>query len=130
MKITNVTGKEMLKLTNNEEKIKEIIEDEQFVMIESLGQVQFYKNIPATNDNNPVLCAVLKNADFTEGKGPMLLDKIFRSYDKATQYIMKNEGIYGSRQHSKNYSGVSIYGKPYCVSSFNGYEIKIVNVED
>ena len=58
---------------------------------------------------------VLKNADFTEGRGPMLFHKVFATKKAAHDYIMDQEGIYGSKQ------GVSSYG-------YNGYNIREVDV--
>lgn len=41
---------------------------------------------------------VLVNADFTEGRGPMLFHKVFSTKEKAFDYVRKQEGIFGSKQ--------------------------------
>lgn len=41
---------------------------------------------------------ILKNADFTEGRGPMLFDRVFDTFDNADAYIMTQSGIFGSKQ--------------------------------
>lgn len=61
---------------------------------------------------------VLKNADFTEGRGPMFFDKAFANKADAHNYIMDQDGIYGSSQ------GPSSYG----VDCYNGYEIKTIDL--
>lgn len=59
---------------------------------------------------------VKKNADFTEGRGPMLVDKIFDSMEAAEAYIAEQPGIYGSKQ------GKSRYGE------WNGYSTTVMLV--
>lgn len=41
---------------------------------------------------------VMKNADFTEGRGPMLFDCAFEHGKDAVEYVSFQEGIYGSPQ--------------------------------
>lgn len=53
---------------------------------------------------------VLKNADFTEGRGPMVFDKVFDTVEHAEAYIATQPGIYGSKQ------GKGAYG-------WNGYDV-------
>jgi hypothetical protein len=60
-----------------------------------------------------MIYCVLMNADFTEGRGPMLLHKVFDTRDAAHRYIMSQAGIFGSEQK---------YDKKY--DSYNGYDIK------
>ena len=76
-----------------------------------------------------VVFVVLKNADFNEGRGPMLLHKMFASYKDALEYIAKQQGVYGSKQYKNIMYGIDIYGKGYCIESFNGYSISIMNIE-
>lgn len=57
---------------------------------------------------------VKKNADFTEGRGPMRLHKIFAHESDARHWIMDQQGIYGSKQ------GVSSVGS----NNYNGYSIE------
>lgn len=68
------------------------------------------------------IAIVRKNADFTEGKGPMLFHKAFTNEQLAHDYIMMQPGIYGSKQ---GFSGV--YGS---ISNYNGYSIEMVPLED
>jgi hypothetical protein len=61
---------------------------------------------------------VLKNADFTECRGPMLFHKVFVDLDKAVEYVKGQSGIFGGQQ----------YDKPSSFSSknrlsFNGFDI-------
>jgi hypothetical protein len=41
---------------------------------------------------------VLKNADFTEGRGPMLFHSVWEDGEQAIKYVEKQQGISGSRQ--------------------------------
>ncbi|QIG67944.1 hypothetical protein EVB55_009 [Rhizobium phage RHph_Y68] len=66
---------------------------------------------------------VLKNADFTEGRGPMLFDKVFRNYIDAAEYVMGQIGISGSKQRKNTYAGINIHGEAYAGVHQNGYEI-------
>lgn len=64
--------------------------------------------------------------DFIEGYGPMLLQKIFKTYQEAYDYIQSKPGLYGSNQKIKP----SVY-KSYCDEGvtqelFNGWELDIV----
>lgn len=60
---------------------------------------------------------VMKNADFTEGRGPMLLHSLWEDGEDAIGYIQKQQGIFGSIQKVER----NKYGKyAYC----NGYEIQ------
>jgi hypothetical protein len=66
-------------------------------------------------------CAVvLKNADFTEGRGPMRFHKVFATLEAAETYVKKQEGIFGSPQVARPeryvFSGVEHFG-------WNGYDI-------
>lgn len=61
------------------------------------------------------VAVVMKNADFTEGRGPMVLHKIFDKVEHAEEYISKQEGIYGSKQEKGKYG-------------WNGYSVSIMEV--
>ncbi len=61
---------------------------------------------------------VKKNADFTEGRGPMLFNRIFSTFEAAEKYVLAQDGIYGSKQ------GKSAYG------GYNGYDIEEHEVLD
>lgn len=66
---------------------------------------------------------VMKNGDFTEGKGPMLFDKVFKTIDGAHNYIMSKDGIYGTKQYFDFNYDVNIYGELFHTGFYNGYEI-------
>jgi len=75
-------------------------------------------------DYNKIIFLVLKNADFTEGRGPMIPIKAFNQGNKAHEFIMQQSGIYGSTQKLKISFGVNIHGGLYSIINYNGYEIK------
>lgn len=62
---------------------------------------------------------VMKNTDFTEGRGPMVIDRAYTNRTYAHDYIMAQEGIYGSPQR---------YEPKY--DSYNGYSIRTLKVLD
>jgi len=62
-----------------------------------------------------VVYIVLKNADFTEGRGPMLLHTVFSDGEEAIKYVEKQKGIFGSPQNVER--GKGSYARA------NGYEI-------
>jgi len=65
---------------------------------------------------------VNKNADFTEGRGPMVFYKAFATLEDAQKHIMELPGIYGStQQRDKSLSKV---GREW----YNGYEILTATV--
>lgn len=69
------------------------------------------------------IAIVKKNADFTEGTGPMLFHKAFTTFEIAHKYIMAQPGIYGSSQYNNpNRTGTNYW--------YNGYSIDIVPLED
>lgn len=61
------------------------------------------------------VAVVMKNADFTEGRGPMLLHKIFDTVEHAEEYVSKQSGIYGTPQRKDKYG-------------WNGYDVNVVEV--
>lgn len=65
---------------------------------------------------------ILKNADFTEGRGPMLLHRVCDTFDVAEAYVMAQSGIFGSEQ------GLSKYQSPIDEWNYNGYSIRKCNV--
>jgi hypothetical protein len=73
---------------------------------------------------------VLKNADFTEGRGPMLLDRLFHKFDNAVDYVMQQSGISGTKQGRSIYYGISLSKEVFCQDFFNGYQIEAKFVED
>ncbi len=86
---------------------------------------------------------VTKNADFTEGRGPMLAHKLFSNLEGARKYIAGQKGVYGSPQYDKPYFGYigerfkgfserRADGSEYPINtdeSWNGYGIKEMEVE-
>ena len=67
---------------------------------------------------------VMKNSDFTEGRGPMYIHKLFRNIENAREYIKKQSGIFGSPQccyHDICSEDCEVW---------NGYDIKIMKFED
>lgn len=70
------------------------------------------------------VCIVMKNADFTEGRGPMSIHKVFSEFVEAEAYVMSQEGIYGSQQGRSSYGN----SNPNDVG-YNGYDIRTVHVE-
>ncbi len=127
-KITKISGSEMLKRTNHvPEKGWRVLKDNEFIEVESQGVCLYYKldEFVTTEDT---IFIVNKNADFTEGRGPMRFDSAFRNVDDAVLYILGQVGIYGSKQGVQNYPGININGAPYVVSGFNGYELKAVQL--
>lgn len=77
---------------------------------------------------------VTKNSDFTEGRGPMVFHKVFRSLQDAHDYVMQQSGIYGSKQKFSCYFGCSV-GKSvdlsqmlYASMNYNGYSINLCEI--
>ena len=66
---------------------------------------------------------VNKCTDFTEGKGPFVLHKVFKNFQLAESYVMQQGGIFGSKQPDKP----SVHSDEYW---YNGYIIKMVPVLD
>lgn len=134
MKVEQFSGKEFIK-TNfpNFVEIYKIQNDRTFVGYET----KYGMFIPSRQeqDNSFIefsekyVFVVLKNADFTEGRGPMRLHKIFKTLDNAISYILAQNGVYGSKQYMAIQYGVNINKEPFLYTYFNGYDIKIVEIE-
>lgn len=67
---------------------------------------------------------VRADSDTTEGRGPMIIDKVFVNIENARTYIKSNFGIMGSKQHC--YSPLDEHGREY----WNGYDIIKMKIED
>lgn len=69
-----------------------------------------------------MVAVVLKNADFTEGRGPMLFHSVWDTYENAAEYVSRQDGIYGSKQceRGSNYVTEDRNGK---YEHWNGYYI-------
>lgn len=99
--------------------------DSAFVAFTAHDQTLYFeqKELP----NAPVekmFWVISKNVDFTEGRGPMVFHAAYQNFDDAVEYIMEQDGIYGSRQGADNFPGISVKGNAYVVSGFNGYDLK------
>lgn len=46
---------------------------------------------------SPIIYCVFRNSDFTEGRGPMVLDSIWNNYEEAAKYIDNQPGIQGKK---------------------------------
>jgi len=128
VKVMTVTGIEMLKLAGKGELVPQVKKDNEFIRIICDGINHFYPKYDLSEGT--FVYAVLKNRDFIEGGGPMVLHKIFKRFDKAVSYIMGQDGIYSSKQYVQTYAGVAVDGEPFAWTSFNGYEIRIVKIEE
>ena len=63
---------------------------------------------------------VEKCSNFTDGHGPMLVDRIFENLEDARNYIMQCDGIFGSPQYK---SDSSINDNGMLREYWNGYHI-------
>jgi hypothetical protein len=85
---------------------------------------------------------VLKNADFTEGRGPMLPHKAYATAEGARAYIKSQDGIYGTGQYEEPFN---MFGGRYLGEKmtelrngdevltsemWNGYYIQLMDLED
>jgi hypothetical protein len=95
----------VIKEVKNKSELKELIEE---------------KNIECEH----TVYVVLKNRDFTEGRGPMCLHKVFKNIFDAEEYISQQKGIYGSEQNRYINVGTNINNKVYASVYHNGYDIE------
>lgn len=123
MKYKIVTGKELFKLLEREVP-EPIIVDKDFLVVETDYGILVYDTEYEDFFGGYGVFVVTKNVDFIEGRGPMVFHKVFTYSKDAIEYVMSQSGIYGSKQGISNYPGISIHGTPYCISGFNGYDIK------
>lgn len=73
---------------------------------------------------------VLRNSDFTEGRGPMCLHSVFNSKVSAERYVAGKIGIFGSSQYREVHIGNNVFNDLYCSVYYNGYEIKKMEIFD
>lgn len=73
---------------------------------------------------------VMKNTDFTEGRGPMRPHAFYRRHHNAHNFVMRQQGIYGSAQYCNVRFGLNVYGDTYGSRNYNGYDIIPFNFED
>jgi hypothetical protein len=80
--------------------------------------------------NMATVVIVLKNADFTEGRGPMLFDNVFSSMEKAEAYVDdKKVGIFGFEPDEKFNFRLSVACKNSSQSGgWGGYEFREVEL--
>lgn len=71
---------------------------------------------------------VFKNADFTEGRGPMLLHRIYETFELAEEYVLLQPGIYGTKQGSSGWQPRPDFAAPKREKNYNGYSIKEYDV--
>lgn len=94
-------------------------------------EAEQHRQMLLTQFNASSYCAiVMKNADFTEGRGPMVFEKVFMNLEKAHQYVLSQKGIQGTPQSIELYYGVNIYRELYGNCRYNGYEIVISKFSD
>jgi len=125
MKITKLTGNQVIKIFDPKLTDK-IVEDKEFFLIEVNEFKLVFEEVPAEDD----MYLILRNNDFTSGSGPMVFHKISKSLIGAIEYIMKQSGIFGSKQYITTNVGVNINGGPYAYTYFNGYDIKVIKSND
>jgi hypothetical protein len=65
---------------------------------------------------------VTKNADFTEGRGPMLYHSTYRSLEGARNYVKDHAGIYGSPQYEEPSKMFGAIGERRVTRPFNAKE--------
>ena len=61
---------------------------------------------------------VLKNVDFTEGRGPCLYHKTFTTLDKARNYVKNQSGVMGGDQYDQHVHFGKI-GEPQKIRPYN-----------
>lgn len=87
------------------------------------------KNFLTKFNIDDYMAVVLKNADFTEGNGPMVFHKLFKYPEDAHDYVMSQEGIYGSKQYHQISYGINSFGELYHIQYYNGYNIILAKIE-
>lgn len=83
--------------------------------------------VDARRSEKKSIFVVLRNADFTEGRGPMLIDTIFSTGPEAIKYVEAQQGIFGSKQ-KVDYQNSRLSRGLYATAS--GYEIVEYKVLD
>lgn len=89
-----------------------------------------YFNYCNKHKNDTFCYVVTKNADRTEGRGPMLLDRVFSTIEAAERYVEKQEGIFGSKQYCSITFIINVRKELCCCVHHNGYEIKKIKMEN
>jgi len=84
-----------------------------------------FKGLP-----NDYCILVEKSCDFTEGRGSMIIHRLFKSITQAFNYVSQQTGIYGSSQYHYIRAGININGQTYIYNSFNGYDISLMQIEE
>jgi hypothetical protein len=134
MSIKTISGKELFKLFEHESEIKDIKNDRNFTLImldnddSKFNKERVFIVKDKINISKEYIFLVEKNMDFTEGAGPMRVIKAFTFIHDAFDFILSQKGIYGSDQYSSYMLGVNIYGEPYAHNRFNGYNIRVMEL--
>lgn len=132
LQFEKVTSAELLKrfpFHPNSMHAKEHIQTERNFFLLNVCNNTLVFDEPIDDKVDGIVWCVLKNADFTEGRGPMRLHKIFNDIHDAVNYIMSQSGIYGSRQQCQLNHGINVKGMLYAYHSFNGYDLTPMVVE-
>lgn len=130
MNIQQKTGKELFAQLGRDDLVQKIKHDLTIPFTKCKSGLFFFTENDLERLKSAHVFAVLVNSDMTEGRGPMIVHKIFSSLDNAVEYILSKDGVFGSKQYMKTNAGVNIGNQPYLYTSFNGFEIKIVAIED
>lgn len=81
-------------------------------------------------DNAPFVFVVMRNSDFTEGRGGMLLDSVFASRVKAEEYVASKPGVMGSKSYRDAvFNTRSTDNTVYCFIMYNGYDIRKIPLQ-
>lgn len=123
-KVEIIDSEEVLKRFNHDRDVRPVTKPRDFVLLSDQHGNSVVYNIEDLDIPDDVVWLVMKNADFTEGRGPMSPHRLYLMWSHAVAYVLAQDGIYGSRQGIETYAGVSVNGNAYCVSGFNGYDIK------
>ena len=107
---------------------QKLITDNDFLAVTAHGHTLYFKPEDFKSGEN-VIFMVEKNSDFTEGRGPMRFDSAYYTFDDAVEYILRQDGIYGTPQGVSNRPGINIHGVPYVTSDFNGFNIRPIEVK-
>lgn len=71
------------------------------------------------------LFVILRNADFTEGRGPMVLHGVFTSKESVTEYLNTiTYGVYGFKPEKGKTFAETVFSRKH--GGWAGYEVKEV----
>lgn len=132
MNIQYKTGKELFESMGEWALIGKIKNDKEFAFIEHDGRLFVFNDeeTQLLRKGGKFVFSVLINSDMIEGRGPMVPHRAFGSLEKAIDYVLSQEGVFGSSQHMRTAVGVNVRAEPYAYSSFNWFDIKLTLIED